>query len=77
MNREQRQEFVKILRAHAETIAVCDACATTTRDLAGEVRRGGVPAKEALAATVAEAERILSELSVVRAEVDRVLRSLE
>lgn len=76
MTRDERQEFLKILRAHADTLAICDACATTTRDLAAEVQRGGVPARDALAATVAEAERVLHDLAAVRAEVDRVIRSL-
>ena len=34
MTREGRQEFTKILQAHAQTIAICEACASTTRDLA-------------------------------------------
>ena len=76
MTPDDRDEFRKILRAHAETVAICEACATTTRDLAAEVRRGGVPSKEALEATVAEAERVLTELHAVRREVDRLLRAL-
>lgn len=76
MTAAERQEFLKILRAHAETIAVCEACATTTRDLAAEVRRGGTPGRDALEATVAEAERVLDQLTGVRAEVERLLRSL-
>lgn len=76
MTRDERQEFLKILRAHADTLAICDACATTTRDLAAEVQRGGVPSHDALEATVAEAERVLRDLAAVRAEVDRVIRSL-
>jgi hypothetical protein len=76
MSPDDRLEFLKILRAHADTIAVCEACATTTRDLAGEVKRGGVPAKEALTATVDEAERVLADLAAVRAEVDRLIKAL-
>jgi hypothetical protein len=76
MTRDDRQEFLKILRAHAETISVCEACAITTRDLAAEVQRGGVPAREALDETVREAEKVLAELTGVRAEVDRLLRTL-
>ena len=33
----------QVLEAHAQTVAICEACATTTRDLAAEVARGGVP----------------------------------
>ena len=36
---DQRQEFLKVLQAHAQTVAIAAACATTTRDLAAEVRR--------------------------------------
>lgn len=73
---EVRREFLKILQAHADTIAICDACATTTRDLAAEVRRGGVPAHDVLDTTIAEAERVLTDLTAVRAAVERLLRSV-
>ena len=76
MTTDDRREFLKILRAHADTIAICDACATTTRDLAAEVKRGGVPSKEALAETITEAERVLGDLAAVRAEVDRLIRTI-
>ena len=76
MTREDRDEFLKILKAHADTLAICEACATTTRDLAAEVRRGGTPARDALETTVAEAERVLDDLVAVRAEVERLRRSL-
>ena len=38
MTREHRDEFLKILHAHAQTIDICEACAelTAVRD---EVRR--------------------------------------
>ena len=76
MTADERTEFLKILRAHAETIAVCEACAATTRDLAAEVRRGGVPPREALQQTEAEADRVLLDLVRVRAEVERLIRQL-
>lgn len=76
MTREDRDEFLKILKAHADTLAICEACATTTRDLAAEVRRGGTPARDTLETTVAEAERVLDDLVAVRAEVERLRRSL-
>jgi hypothetical protein len=76
MSPDDRREFLKILRAHADTIAICDACATTTRDLAAEVKRGGAPSKDALVATIDEAERVLADLAEVRAEVERLIRSL-
>ena len=76
MTAEDRHEFLKILNAHAGTIAVCEACATTTRDLATEVRRGGVPPRDALERTVEEAEKVLLDLVRVKAEVDRLIRSV-
>jgi hypothetical protein len=76
MTREDQQEFLKILKAHADTVAICEACAATTRDLAAEVRRGGTPSRDALEETIREAERILADLAPVRAEVERLIRAL-
>jgi hypothetical protein len=73
MTREEREEFLKILHAHAQTIEICEACAATTRDLAAEVQRGGLPRREDLRVTVEEAERVLTELTRVREEVRRLL----
>jgi hypothetical protein len=75
MTREEREEFLKILHAHAQTIEVCEACAVTTRDLAAEIQRGGVPKREDLRRTVEEAEKVLADLTAVRAEVRRLLIS--
>jgi hypothetical protein len=66
-------EIRKILEAHAQTLAICEACAVTTRDLAAEVKRGGMPNPADLQQTIDEAERVLSELAGVRAEVERLL----
>jgi sulfur relay (sulfurtransferase) complex TusBCD TusD component (DsrE family) len=73
MTREERQEFVKILQAHAQTIAICEACATTTRDLAAEVGRGSLPNRHDLVHTVDQAEQVLRDLSQVREEVERLI----
>jgi hypothetical protein len=73
MTREDRDEFLKILHAHAQTIEVCEACASTTRDLAAEIQRGGVPKRDDVRRTVEEAERVLAELTTVRDEVRRLL----
>ena len=73
MTRDERNEFLKVLHAHAQTIEVCEACATTTRDLAAEVQRGGVPRRDDLQRTVEQAERALSELAAVRDELRRLL----
>jgi hypothetical protein len=73
MTREDRDEFLKILHAHGQTIDICEACATTTRDLAAETLRGGVPGREDLRRTVDQAETVLAELTAVRDEVRRLL----
>jgi hypothetical protein len=76
VTREERREFLKALEAHADTVAVAEACATTTRDLAAEVKRGGLPRREDLQRTVDEAERILRDLAAVRQEIDRLIALL-
>ena len=73
MTRDERQEFIKILQAHAQTIAICEACAATTRDLAAEVGRGSVPARADLIHTLDQAEQVLTDLSRVREEVERLI----
>ena len=76
MRREDRLEFLKILTAHAQTIDVCVACATTTRELATEVARGGAPARDDLMRTIDEAERVLADLTSVSQEVQRLIREV-
>jgi hypothetical protein len=71
-----RAELLKVLDAHAQTIAVCEACAVTTRDLATEVKRGGAPSPADLQATIAEAERVLADLGALRQELERVRSEL-
>jgi hypothetical protein len=77
MTREERREFLKLLEAHAQTVSIAEACATTTRDLAAEVKRGGLPKREDLQRTVDEAERILADLAQVRREVERLVALLQ
>ena len=55
---------------------MCRACAETTRDLAWEVKRGSVPSPEALAATLAEVERILAELGQVEIAIAEMKAAL-
>jgi hypothetical protein len=74
---DSRQELLKVLEAHAHTLAICEACASTTRDLALEVKRGGVPNPADLQQTIAEAERVLTELEAVREEVERLRAQLQ
>jgi hypothetical protein len=59
---DEKAEVLKLLEAHERTLAVCRACAETTRDLAWELKRGSVPSGEALSATLTEAERVLDDL---------------
>lgn len=72
-----RTDALEILRAHAQTVAVCEACATTTRDLAAELKRGGVPRPEDLARTIEVAERALADLARTRQEVERLIAALQ
>ena len=58
VTKEERREFLKALHAHAETVGLAEACANTTRDLAAEVKRGGLPTRADLQRTVGEAERM-------------------
>jgi len=76
MTSQERQEFRKLLQAHAQTVAICEACATTTRDLATEVARGGVPRAMDLRTTITEAERTLGDLAGVREEIERLMAAL-
>jgi hypothetical protein len=76
MKKEVREEFLKILQAHQQTIDVCEACATTTRELAAEVARGGMPPRADLVQTMEEAERVLTDLAAVRSEVLRLINDL-
>jgi len=73
MTFQERQEFLKILQAHAQTVAICEACASTTRDLAAEVARGSLPRSSDLKTTIEEAERTLAQLASVREEVERLM----
>ena len=72
MTREERQEFLKVLDAHAQTVTICEACAISTRDLAAEVKRGGLPKRDDLQRHIDEAERVLADLALVRNEVQRL-----
>jgi hypothetical protein len=76
MNPSDRQELINVLQAHAQTVAICEACATTTRDLATEVARGSTPRLADLRTTIAEAERTLADLASVREEVERLMAAL-
>ena len=76
MTDEERAEVNRIIEAHEQTVAVCRACAETTRDLAWEVKRGAMPPADALAQTIAEAERVLGELGQVELAIARMKAAL-
>ncbi len=76
MTDEERAEVTRIIDAHEQTVAVCRACAETTRDLAWEVKRGAMPPIEALAQTIAEAERVLTDLGQVELALARMKAAL-
>lgn len=73
MTPDDRNEFLKIIHAHAQTVEICEACAVTTRDLAAEVQRGGMPKRDDLQRTVDEAEKVLADLAFVREELRRLM----
>ncbi len=73
---DERQEVHRLIDAHEQTVAVCRACAETTRDLAWEVKRGAAPTPDALGQTIAEAERVLAELGQVEIAIARMKASL-
>ncbi len=75
MTADERQQVLRIVLAHEKTIAVCRACAETTRDLAAEVKRGGMPSRDDLARTITEAEDAISDLGRLRDEVERLKRA--
>ncbi len=65
-----------MIGAHEQTLAVCRACAETTRDLAWEVKRGAAPPVDALADTISEAERVLQDLAQVEIAIARMKAAL-
>jgi hypothetical protein len=73
---EEQQEVRRLIDAHEHTLQVCRACAETTRDLAWEVKRGSVPSTEALAATLAEVERVLADLGKVEVAIAEMKAAL-
>lgn len=76
MTDEERAEVQRIIDAHEQTLAICRACAETTRDLAWEVKRGAAPAPDVLAQTIGEAERVLGDLAQVEITLARMKASL-
>jgi len=73
---DEKAEVQRLIEAHERTLAVCRACAETTRDLAWEVKRGHVPPADALAGTIAEADRILADLGKVEIAIAQMKAAL-
>lgn len=69
MTDPEKDEVRKLIDAHERTLAVCRACAETTRDLAWEIKRGSAPSADMLAQTIAEAERVLDELGHIEVAI--------
>ena len=76
MTADEKAEVLKLLEAHERTLAVCRACAETTRDLAWEVKRGSTPPPEALSATLDEATRVLDDLGKVEIAIAEMKAAL-
>ena len=76
MTDDEKAEVLRLLEAHERTLAVCRACAETTRDLAWEVKRGSTPPADALAATVAEVQRVLDDLGRVEIAIAQMKAAL-
>jgi len=73
---DEQQEVRRLIDAHEHTLQICRACAETTRDLAWEVKRGGLPSAEALATTLAEVERVLDDLGRVEVAIAEMKAAL-
>lgn len=76
MTAEEQAEVRRLIEAHEHTLQVCKACAETTRDLAWEVKRGSIPPPEALAATLEEVERVLTDIGKVEIAIAEMKAAL-
>jgi hypothetical protein len=73
---DEKHEVLQIIEAHERTLAVCRACAETTRDLAWEIKRGSSPDPETLRRTIDESERVLAELGRVEIAIAEMKAAL-
>jgi hypothetical protein len=73
---DEQQEVLRLIDAHEHTLQVCRACAETTRDLAWEVKRGSIPSEDALAATLAEVERVLGDIAQIEVAIAEMKAAL-
>jgi hypothetical protein len=73
---DEKAEVMRLLEAHERTLAVCRACAVTTRDLAWEVKRGSIPPGDALEATLDEVRRVLEDIGRVEIAIAQMKAAL-
>jgi len=73
---EEKLEILQLIEAHERTLAICRACAQTTRDLAWEIKRGSAPDPEALRRTIEESERVLADLGRVEIAIAEMKAAL-
>jgi hypothetical protein len=73
---EEKAEVLALIEAHERTLAICRACAETTRDLAWEVKRGSTPPAAALQSTLDETERVLAELGQIEIAIAEMKAAL-
>ncbi len=76
MTDDEKAEVLRLLEAHERTLAVCRACAETTRDLAWEVKRGSTPPPEVLKSTLDEVQRVLDDLGQVEIVIAQMKAAL-
>lgn len=76
MTPEEKHEVLHIIEAHERTLAVCRACAETTRDLAWEVKRGNAPDADLLRRTIEESERVLADLGRIEIAIAEMKAAL-
>jgi hypothetical protein len=76
MTPEEKQELLHLIESHERTLAICRACAQTTRDLAWEIKRGHAPSPADLAQTIGESERVLDELGRLEIAIAEMKASL-
>ncbi|HEX9407464.1 MAG TPA: hypothetical protein VEK56_17910 [Vicinamibacterales bacterium] len=76
MTDDERAEVLHLLESHERTLQICRACAETTRDLAWQVRRGGVPDAAQLKQTIDEVDRVMEELGRIEIAIAEMKAAL-
>jgi hypothetical protein len=76
MTQQEKEEVRHLLERHERTLEVCRVCANTLRELAWEVKRGGVPTADELKRTIEEAERVLDDLGKMEMAIAQLKAAL-